>query len=195
MSSIYCENVNLTVGSLEFKPVSEHLELLAPPVAEALRCLSGEEGAGVSEIDPSAADTMTFCGRYNVPPEISANCVVLQAKRGQKAWFAACVILATTRADVNGTVRQILQARKVSFASMQEAVSLTRMEYGGITPIGLPGDWPLLVDTAVADADCVIVGSGMRKSKVAIRGRFLAQLPGARVVEGLGQFKANAQSA
>ena len=195
MSSIYCENVNLTVGSLEFKPVSEHLELLAPPVAEALRCLSGEEGAGVSEIDPSAADTMTFCERYNVRSDISANCVVLQAKRGQKAWFAACVILATTRADVNGTVRQILQARKVSFASMQDAVSLTRMEYGGITPIGLPGDWPLLVDTAVADADCVIVGSGMRKSKVAIRGRFLAQLPGARVVEGLGQFKANAQSA
>jgi prolyl-tRNA editing enzyme YbaK/EbsC (Cys-tRNA(Pro) deacylase) len=69
------------------------------------------------------------------------------------------------------------------------------MEYGGITPLGLPGDWPLLVDKAVADADCVIVGSGMRKSKVAITGRFLAQLPSARVVEGLGQFKANAQGA
>jgi prolyl-tRNA editing enzyme YbaK/EbsC (Cys-tRNA(Pro) deacylase) len=103
------------------------------------------------------------------------------------------VILATTRADVNGAVRQILQARKVSFASMQEAVSLTRMEYGGITPIGLPGEWPLLLDKAVTDADLVVVGSGMRNSKVAISGRLLAQLPNARIVEGLGQLKSNLQ--
>jgi prolyl-tRNA editing enzyme YbaK/EbsC (Cys-tRNA(Pro) deacylase) len=187
--------MNLTIGRLEFRPVSEHPELLAPPVVAALHCLSGADGAGVSEIDPSSADTMTFCERYNVRPEISANCVVLQAKRGQNAWFAACVILATTRADVNGAVRQILQARKVSFASMDEAVSLTHMEYGGITPIGLPDGWPLLVDKAVADADCVIVGSGMRKSKLAIRGGFLAQLPNARVVEGLGQLRTNAPGA
>jgi prolyl-tRNA editing enzyme YbaK/EbsC (Cys-tRNA(Pro) deacylase) len=183
--------MNRTVGTLEFKPVSEHHELLAPPVAEALRCSWDADGVGVSEIDPSLADTTTFCEQYNVRPEISANCVVLQAKRGEKVWFAACVILATTRADVNGAVRQILQARKVSFASMQEAVSLTRMEYGGITPIGLPGDWPLLLDKAVADADCVIVGSGMRKSKVAIGGRLLAQLPNVTIVEGLGQPKSN----
>jgi prolyl-tRNA editing enzyme YbaK/EbsC (Cys-tRNA(Pro) deacylase) len=183
--------MNLTVGTLEFKPVSERPELLAPPVVAALHGSSGADGVRVSEIDPSLADTATFCERYNVQPEISANCVVLQAKRGEKVWFAACVILATTRADVNGAVRQILQARKVSFASMEEAVSLTRMEHGGITPIGLPGDWPLLLDKAVADADCVIVGSGMRKSKIAISGRLLAQLPNATVVEGLGQLKSN----
>jgi prolyl-tRNA editing enzyme YbaK/EbsC (Cys-tRNA(Pro) deacylase) len=187
--------MNLTLGSLQFKPVSDHPELLAPCVAAALLSLFGAEGAGVAEIDPSAADTMTFCERYNVLPELSANCVVLQAKRGQKAWFAACVIAATTRADVNGAVRQILQARKVSFASMEEAVSLTRMEYGGITPIGLPDDWPLLIDKAVAEADCVIVGSGMRKSKVAIKGTLLAQLPSARIIEGLGQMRPNTQGA
>jgi len=186
--------MNLTVGTLEFKPVSEHPELLAPSVVAALgRSLEAGE-VRVSEIDPSLADTTTFCERYNVRPGISANCVVLQAKRGEKVWFAACVILATTRADVNGAVRQILQARKVSFASMQEAVSLTRMEHGGITPIGLPGDWPLLLDKAVADADCVIVGSGMRKSKIAISGGLLAQLPNARIVEGLGQLKYDQQT-
>jgi len=185
--------MNLTVGTLEFKPVSEHSELLAPPVLAALRCSLGSDRVGVAEIDPSLADTTTFCQRYQVSPEISANCVVLQAKRGQKVWFVACVILATTRADVNGAVRQILQARKVSFASMQEAVSLTRMEYGGITPIGLPGEWPLLLDKAVTDADLVVVGSGMRNSKVAISGRLLAQLPNARIVEGLGQLKSNLQ--
>jgi prolyl-tRNA editing enzyme YbaK/EbsC (Cys-tRNA(Pro) deacylase) len=183
--------MNRTVGTLEFKPVSEHPELLAPPVVAAVHCSLGTDGVGVSEIDPSLADTTTFCERYNVPPESSANCVVLQAKGGGKVWFAACVILATTRADVNGAVRQILQARKVSFAAMQEAVSLTHMEQGGITPIGLPGDWPLLLDKAVADADCVIVGSGMRKSKVAISGRSLTQLPNVRIVEGLGQLRSN----
>jgi prolyl-tRNA editing enzyme YbaK/EbsC (Cys-tRNA(Pro) deacylase) len=185
--------MNLTVGTLEFKPVSEHPELLASPVIAALRCSLGADAVGVSEIDPSSADTTTFCERYNVRHEISANCVVLQAKRGEKVWFAACVILATARADVNGVVRQVLQARKVSFASMQEAVSLTHMEHGGITPIGLPGDWPLLLDKAVADAACVIVGSGLRKSKVAISGRVLARLPNTRIVEGLGQLKSNAQ--
>jgi len=186
--------MNLTVGTLEFKPVSEHPELLAPPVVAALRSSLGADGVRVSEIDPSLADTTTFCERYHVRPEISANCVVLQAKRGERLWFAACVLLATTRADVNGAVRQILQARKVSFASMQEAVSLTRMEYGGITPIGLPGDWPLLLDKAVADADCVIVGSGLRKSKIAISSGLLAQLSNATVVEGLGHLKPNPQA-
>jgi prolyl-tRNA editing enzyme YbaK/EbsC (Cys-tRNA(Pro) deacylase) len=74
---------------------------------------------------------------------------------------------------------------------MQEAVALTRMEHGGITPIGLPGDWPLLIDKAVTDSDWVIVGSGLRKSKVAVRGSFLAQLPSVKIVEGLGQPRSN----
>ena len=183
------------VGTLEFKAVSELPELLASPVAAALRDSSKADEVGVSEIDPTLADTATFCERYKVGPEISANCVVLQAKRGGKTRFAACVVLATTRADVNGAVRQILQARKVSFAPMQEAVALTRMEYGGITPIGLPSDWPLLIDRAVADSECVIVGSGLRKSKVAVSGSFLAQLPNVTVVEGLGQPRSDQRTA
>ena len=183
--------MDLTVGTLEFKPVSELSELLAQPVAAALRNSSRADEVSVSEIDPSLADTATFCERYNVRLEISANCVVLLAKRGEKTWFATCVVLANTRADVNGAVRQILQARKVSFASMQEAVALTRMEYGGITPIGLPGDWPLLIDKAVTDSDYVIAGSGLRKSKIAVRGSFLAQLPNVTIVEGLGHPRSN----
>jgi prolyl-tRNA editing enzyme YbaK/EbsC (Cys-tRNA(Pro) deacylase) len=183
--------MNLAVGTLEFKPMNELPELLAEPVAAALRSSSRTDEVLVSEIDPSLADTATFCERYNVRLEISANCVVLQAKRAEKTWFAACVVLATTRSDVNGAVRQILQARKVSFAPMQEAVALTRMEYGGITPIGLPGDWPLLIDKAVTDSEYVIVGSGLRKSKVAVRGSFLAQLPNVKIVEGLGQPRSN----
>lgn len=96
--------------------------------------------------------------------------------------MAACMVLATDRADVNKTVRKHLEVRKISFASMETATSLTGMEYGGITPIGLPGDWPVLVDQRVADAGWVVIGGGVRGSKIAIQGSDLARLPGAEVI-------------
>jgi prolyl-tRNA editing enzyme YbaK/EbsC (Cys-tRNA(Pro) deacylase) len=96
------------------------------------------------------------------------------------------MVLATTKADVNSTARKRLGARKASFAPMDDAVSLTGMEYGGITPVGLPGDWPILVDAAVAAAPVAVVGSGVRRSKLWLPGRVLAELAGAEVVEGLG---------
>ena len=96
------------------------------------------------------------------------------------------MVLATTRADVNGVVRRRLDTRKASFAAMDVAVAETGMEYGGITPIGLPPDWPLLVDGAVVDTPEVIVGSGLRRSKLALPGAWVTGLPGAEVVDGLG---------
>ncbi|MFZ0158448.1 MAG: YbaK/EbsC family protein, partial [Kineosporiaceae bacterium] len=101
--------------------------------------------------------------------------------------YAACVALATTRVDVNGLVRRRLDARKASFAPMDVAVAATGMEYGGITPIGLPPDWALWVDAAVAATPEVIIGSGVRRSKLVLPGAALAQLPGAEVVEGLAR--------
>src|SRR4029079_197814 len=99
-------------------------------------------------IAPALAAAARFCPRYDVPLEQSANCVVIAGRRAGQASYAACVILATTRADVNGVVRRLLGARKASFASMDDAVELTGMEYGGITPIGLPADWPVAIDPA-----------------------------------------------
>src|SRR5690606_41789258 len=116
-----------------------------------------------------------------------ANWVGIAAKRAGRRDLAACVVLATTRADVNGLVRRHLEARKASFAPMDTAVSETGMEYGGITPIGLPAGWPLLVDAAVAAADRVVLGSGVRRSKLLAPGRLVAALPGAEVLEGLGR--------
>ena len=96
-------------------------------------------------------------------------------------------MLATTRADVNGVVRRHLDARKASFAPMDDAVAQTGMEYGGITPLGLPTDWPVLVDRAVVTAGLVVVGSGLRRSKLALPGDALAELPAAEVIEGLAR--------
>jgi prolyl-tRNA editing enzyme YbaK/EbsC (Cys-tRNA(Pro) deacylase) len=165
----------------EAHPATERRDLLPPPVAAAVT-----NGTLYVDTDPEKADTAVFAETYQVPLELSANCVVVAGKRGAEVTLAACVVLATTRADVNGLVRRHLGVRKASFAPMDTAVGETGMEYGGITPLGLPSGWPLLIDTAVADAPHLIVGSGRRRGKLIVPGKLLAELPGAVVLEGLG---------
>lgn len=169
-------------GTLHFVPVQDRLDLVAGPVS-AVIAQENYQGIWVAGIDPQLADTAAFCERYGVGQEVSANCVIVEAKRGDKIRYAACMVLASTRADVNNTVRRQLDARKISFAPMETAVSLTGMEYGGINPIGLPLDWPILVDTRVAASEQVIIGSGIRKSKLLVPGRFLSALPGATTLD------------
>lgn len=159
--------------------------LIAQPVADALASWPRAPEVRAAPIDPELADTAAFCEEYGVEPADSANCVVIAGRRGDATRYAACVVLATTRADVNGTVRRRLDARKASFAPMEDAVTLTGMEFGGITPIGLPAPWPILVDAAVLARDVVVIGSGLRRSKIALPSAALAELPQAEVVEGL----------
>jgi prolyl-tRNA editing enzyme YbaK/EbsC (Cys-tRNA(Pro) deacylase) len=175
---------------LKPEPALSRPDLLAPPVVAALTGWSGPvpvEEILVAEIDPASADTAEFCERYGIGLDESANCVVVAGRRGAETRMAACVVLATTRADVNGLVRRHLDARKASFAPMDAAVAATGMEYGGITPVGLPATWPVLIDPAVAAHPRVIVGSGVRHSKLWLPGVALAALPGAEVLDGLGQ--------
>lgn len=176
-------------GTLTAQPATQHPELVASPVSKALQGLAPEVAAtiGVAEIDPALADTAAFCERYDVAPDASANCVIVKGKRGGDVRFAACLVLATTRADVNGVVRRRLDVRSASFAPMDEAVVLTGMEYGGITPVGLPDGWPILVDPAVVQAPEVVIGGGVRGSKLFLPGATLLELPGAEIVEGLGR--------
>jgi prolyl-tRNA editing enzyme YbaK/EbsC (Cys-tRNA(Pro) deacylase) len=174
---------------LNSQPALSQIDLLAAPVVAALCALPDELSAAISvaPIDPALADTAAFCERYGVLAAESANCVVVAGRRGETTTLAACVVLATTRADVNGLVRRLLDVRRISFASMDVAVSASGMEYGGITPIGLPLEWPLFIDRAVVDAGDVVVGSGVRRSKIVVAGSTLAALPNATVVDGLGQ--------
>ncbi|PXY31976.1 YbaK/EbsC family protein [Prauserella muralis] len=173
-------------GTLTVVPAAERPDLVATPVAKALTGLD-EQPIGVAEIDPTLADTAEFCAAYSSPLAASANCVVVAGKRGGEVRYAAAMILATTRADVNNVIRRRLDVRKASFAPMDEAVALTGMEYGGITPIGLPEGWPILVDSAVADSPELVIGSGIRGSKLLVTGALLASLPGAEVIEGLAK--------
>lgn len=171
------------IKRLVWEPVAP--SMVALPVAAALAGWPRQPDVRAAAIDPEVADTSAFCQRYGIALEDSANCVVIAGRRGNETRYAACVVLATTRADVNGVVRRRLEARKASFAPMDAAVTLTRMEYGGITPIGLPPAWPVLVDDAVLEQDVVVIGSGLRSSKLSLPAGYLAELPGADVVPGL----------
>ena len=175
------------LGRLALVPALDRPDLLADPVVRALQAWAHADQVEVAEIDADLADTAAFCAAYDVPPAASANCVVVAGKRGEDLRHAACVVLATTRADVNGVVRKRLDARKASFAPREQTVDTTGMEFGGITPVGLPTDWPVLIDGAVTTAGLVVVGSGLRRSKLVLPGDVLAALPGAEVLGGLAQ--------
>lgn len=172
----------MKLGKLDFEPVEEHLDLVSQKTRQALE--AGKlSNVLVSAIDDKLSDTAAFCEYYDIGMDISANCVIVEAKRGDKVWYAACIVLATTRADINGVVRKHLDARKVSFAAMEKATASSGMEYGAITPIGLPADWPVLVDEAVTKTPHVVIGSGHRGSKLVVPGALLADLPNSKVLD------------
>src|SRR5919199_4317291 len=126
------------LGNLRTGPALAAPDLLAPPVTAFLRTWSHAGEVAVAPIDPDLADTAAFVEAYAVPANASANCVVVAGRRDGVERVGACLVLATTRADVNGTVRRLLDVRKASFLSTDRAVEETGMEYGGITPLGLP---------------------------------------------------------
>jgi prolyl-tRNA editing enzyme YbaK/EbsC (Cys-tRNA(Pro) deacylase) len=180
----------MRIGSLTAVPALDRPDLLSAPVAAALKefaDLIPADQVGVAEIDPALADTSAFCEKYGVERTESANCVVVAGRRDGQTRMAACMVLATTRADVNGLVKRELDVRKASFAAMDAAVELTGMEYGGITPIGLPSNWPVFVDEAVAAQPWVVIGSGIRRSKLTLPGAALGRLPAAKVLAELGR--------
>jgi len=175
------------IGRLTTSSWQEHMDLLGATVAHALAGWSHGDHVGVAEIDPELADTAAMTEAYDVPLTASANCVVVSGKRAGQERIAACVVRADTRADVNNLVKRLLDVRKASFHPMERAVEETAMEHGGITPLGLPADWRILVDAEVLDVEVAIIGSGVRRSKLVLPGALLAELPGAEVVEGLGR--------
>ena len=175
-----------TLGRLESRPALEHPELLAPPVVAALEAWEHGRELAVVEIDPSVADTAAMSEAYDLGMDTGANCVVVGGRRAGIERVAACLVRADTRADVNTVVKRALDVRKCSFLPMDRAVEESGMEYGGITPVGLPPGWRLLVDARVLDIEVAVIGSGVRRSKLLLPGRLLAEIPRAEVCAGLG---------
>lgn len=134
--------------------------------------------------DPALADTAAFCAAYGFAPEDSANTIVVIGKADPPR-FAACVVLATHRLDVNRTIRTRLGTRKASFASADETRGLTGQEIGGVTAFGLPDGLPIWVDAAVMARERIVLGGGSRSWKVLAAPAILRSLPGVEIVEGL----------
>ena len=136
------------------------------------------------EIDPAFADTAAFCAKYGSPLERAGNTIIVASKKEPRQ-YAACVVLATTRLDVNHAVRTLLGVSKVSFASADETMALTGMLLGGVTVFALPEDLPIYVDDKLMALDWIILGSGSRSSKIKTSPEVFCRLPNARIVAGL----------
>lgn len=179
----------MQLGTLTWRPVLDHLDLVADPVRQGLQEWAAHNEQSVDQIQVASvadelADTAELTEAYDLPPEASVNCVVVAGKREGIEHIAAVLVRATTRADVNRAIRKQLNVRKASFLPMDRAVAEADMAYGGITPIGLPAGYRLLVDDRVLSGPAVI-GSGTRTSKILLPGELLADLPAAEVLEGL----------
>lgn len=177
----------VSLGPLVPEHVQQRRDLLAGPVAAALDAWPEAEGVGVVEIDPAIADTAAMMAAFSLPMSAGANCVVVAGRREGAERVAACVVRADTRVDVNTVVKRTLDVRKPSFLGMDRAVVESAMEHGGITPIGVPRQWRVLIDPAVLDMPVAIIGSGLRRSKLLLPGALLARLPKAEVIPALGR--------
>jgi prolyl-tRNA editing enzyme YbaK/EbsC (Cys-tRNA(Pro) deacylase) len=175
----------IRLGALVGQPVDQRPDLLPDPVRAALADWPHRDEVGVVEIDPDLADTAALNAAFDLPETASGNCVVISGKRDGQERIAACVVRADTRADVNHRVKRLLDVRKCSFMPQDRAVAESGMEHGGITPVGLPSGWRLLLDARVVDIEVALIGSGVRRSKLLVPGRLLAGLPGAEVVDDL----------
>ena len=183
---------------LGWQSALERTDLLGAPVAAALEALeaSSPQGAGLARRaqvvrnDPQYSDTDALNEHYRLDPAATGNCVLVAGKRTGEQRVAACVVRASEFADVNHVVKRLIDVRKASFLPMEQAVEMSGMEYGGITPVGVPGTWRLLIDAGVAARGTVLIGSGVRSSKLLVPGALLAALPTAEVIEGLGMTPA-----
>jgi prolyl-tRNA editing enzyme YbaK/EbsC (Cys-tRNA(Pro) deacylase) len=158
--------------------------LIEARVAQAL------EGLGATwelmRIDPDFADTAAFCEKYGVAMDHSGNTIIVASKKEPRK-YCACLVLATTRLDVNHTVRRLMDVSRVSFATAEETRELTGMMIGGVTLLALPPDLPIYVDDRIMALDYVILGGGSRSSKIKLGPEALRKLPGLHVVPGLAQ--------
>jgi prolyl-tRNA editing enzyme YbaK/EbsC (Cys-tRNA(Pro) deacylase) len=180
---------------LTWLPALDRPDLLAPSTVAALRAWAASEPAVadevlVAEIDPRLADTAALNEAYGLPSSGSVNCVLVVGRREGEERFAAAGVRATARADVNSVVKRTLDVRKATFLPVERATAESGMEYGGITFLGLPPRYRVLLDASVAlpdpDAgDRVLIGSGVRRSKLLLPGALLVAAPGVQIVEGL----------
>ncbi len=167
---------------LDFQPIKDHPELVSESVYEAAK----DSSVLVGRIDPQYMNGTALSDHYDVELEDGANCIVVKGKRGEERMLAAVLVPVGYRADINGLVCEKLNAKKVSMAPLEEVLQETGMEYGSVTPVGLPTTWKVLIDNQLMEKKNIIVGSGKQISKLLVSTAFLRMQPNVEIVEGLG---------
>lgn len=157
-------------------------ESIERTVCEALDALGARYE--VMACDPALADTAAFCAHYGVDPGKSANAILVASRKEPKK-YALCLVLATTKLDVNKKVAELLGIKKLSFATGDETVALTGMMIGGVTPFAIPSEVPIYVDSRIVGLDQVVIGGGSRSSKLRIAPEIFTRMPGVQVIERL----------
>lgn len=174
--------------SLTFKPIAENHEIVSDSVsklAESWKGLVPVNELLCAEIDPQYAGSKEFCEHYEVDPHDGANCIIIEVTKGSDKNFACCLVPVGYRADLNGIVRKHFNAKRISFAPLEQVIQETGMEYGSITPFGLPSLWPILVDSKIMEKEKIIVGGGKKISKLLLPTKVFQELPSVEIIEGL----------
>jgi len=175
-------------NSLHFQAAIHRTDLVSPSVAKLLKEWQGQtpvENILVAEIDPAFAGGSDFCEKYNIPTTEGANCVIVESTRGDVSTIAACVAPVDYRISFNSVVRKALNGRRVSLAPLDKVLQETAMEYGSVTPFGLPTGWPILIDERLISLPRVIVGAGLVHAKLSLPGTALAELTNVKVIREL----------
>ena len=177
-------------GLLSFSPVLDNPNLVPQSVYSVIK--NGNWSCDrmdflVAEIDPQFAGGKELCEEYHIDVSIGANCLIVNGIRGQNKTYAACLVPVGYRYNMSGVVRKTINARQVSVAPLDFVLSATNMEYGSITPIGIPSDWLLFIDPAVLKNEYIIIGGGLVKSKLCIPSCALLDIPNATILEGLAK--------
>lgn len=174
--------------TLNFEAAINRADLICPSIAKLLHNWYGStpvEDILVAEIDPAFAGGSDFCRQYNIPTTEGANCVIVESKRGDVSTIAACLAPVDYKIDFNGVVRKELNGRRVSLAPLDKVLNETSMEYGSVTPVGLPTGWPILIDERIISLPRVIVGAGLVRAKLSLPGKALLELPNVKIIKDL----------
>lgn len=177
-------------NNLDFKKIEENKDLIAETTYNCIKSLFSkeeQENILVAEIDPEYMDGIKLCEHYNIDIKTGANCLVCECKRGENKSHVALLVPTGYKYNMSSTVRKYTNSRMVSVASLDFVLEQTKMEYGSINPIGLPKEWKVFIDPKVMEAERIICGSGLQKSKLSLPSKYLLKLNNVEILEDLAK--------
>ena len=136
----------------------------------------------VFECKDEFSDTQSFCDNYGYKIEDSCNAILIKSKKPEEFYYLFCV-LGSSRLDVNHKAKSLMESKKVSFASKEEAEKVTNQIYGGISPLGLPSEIKIFIDKEVLKREKIFIGAGNRVSKFFLKPESLVELTQGKIEE------------